>query len=90
MLTIFESQIKLFKTFYNFQSLLPFKWVALESLSDFTFSIYTDVWSFGVVLFELFSLGMTPYLSVSSCEELYEKLVGGYRLEKPEFATQDM
>lgn len=31
----------------NGDSLLPFKWLALESITDLIFSVYSDVWSFG-------------------------------------------
>ncbi|XP_055308073.1 platelet-derived growth factor receptor alpha-like [Sitodiplosis mosellana] len=72
------------------EALLPFKWLALESIEDLVFSIHTDVWAFGIVLWELFSLGMTPYPGLSSGQDLYQKLLDGYRMEKPKYATQDI
>ncbi|XP_055298860.1 vascular endothelial growth factor receptor 1-like isoform X8 [Sitodiplosis mosellana] len=69
---------------------LPFKWLALESISDQVFSTYSDVWSFGIVLWELFSLGKVPYPGMDADQALYFKLKDGYRMEKPDFATQDI
>ncbi|XP_055309604.1 vascular endothelial growth factor receptor kdr-like [Sitodiplosis mosellana] len=74
----------------NKEALLPFKWLALESIEDHIFSIHTDVWAFGIVLWELFSLGMTPYPGLDSGLDLYQKLLDGYRMEKPNYATQDV
>lgn len=44
-------------------STIPFKWFALESLKHYCFSSQSDVWSFGIVMWEMFSFGKTPYLN---------------------------
>lgn len=74
----------------NFQRALPVKWLAIETISDQVFSTYSDIWSFGVVIWELLSLGTTPYPGMSAGPELFEKLKEGYRMEKPKYATQEM
>lgn len=69
---------------------MPVKWMAIESIRDRVFSSQSDVWSFGVVLWEFFSLARTPYPGMEADERLYYKLVEGYRMESPVYAPKEM
>ncbi|XP_059619407.1 vascular endothelial growth factor receptor 1 isoform X2 [Phlebotomus argentipes] len=69
---------------------LPFKWLALESISDQVFSTYSDIWSFGIVLWEFFSLAKVPYPGMDADQTLYLKLRDGYRMDKPLCANQEI
>ena len=69
---------------------LPIKWMAVESLTHRIFSSQSDVWSFGIVLWELFSLARTPYPGVQADESFARKLESGYRMSKPSFSTDDL
>jgi serine/threonine protein kinase len=62
--------------------LIPVRWSALESLLRREFNEATDVWSYGVVLYELFSGGADPYGSMPT-SELASFLKAGKRLECP-------
>lgn len=42
------------------------------------------------MLWELFTLGTTPYPGMAPGPELYEKILNGYRMDKPDFATQEI
>ena len=63
--------------------------MAIESIRDFVFSLKSDVWSFGIVLWEFFTLAETPYPGLST-EKIYQRLAEGYRLQCPKFATAEM
>ena len=60
--------------------------MAIESLTDWVFSSQSDVWAFGVVLWEIFSLGMLPYAGLQFDDSFVRRLQNGYRMEKPELA----
>ncbi|CAL8103213.1 unnamed protein product [Orchesella dallaii] len=64
---------------------LPWRWLAIESLTDMNFSTKSDVWAFGVVLYEIFTLGKAPYNIQQFTLEFIEKLRNGTRLEQPSF-----
>ncbi|XP_078355935.1 proto-oncogene tyrosine-protein kinase receptor Ret-like, partial [Oculina patagonica] len=61
---------------------LPVKWTAIEALIHGRYTTKSDVWSFGVVLFEIVTIGGCPYPGMDVLE-LIEKLESGYRMEKP-------
>ena len=67
---------------------LPVKWLSLEALLNMVFSEKSDVWAFGILMFEVFSFGAIPYKDVI-LEELIEMLRNGDRLECPKAANED-
>lgn len=62
--------------------LVPWKWMALEYLKQDFFTLKSDVWSFGVLLWEILSFGSNPYGQLDY-DEVIEKLERGYRLPCP-------
>ncbi|XP_078051038.1 vascular endothelial growth factor receptor 1-like [Augochlora pura] len=68
---------------------LPIKWLAIETMRERILSTQSDVWSFGIVLWEFFTLAETPYPGLQA-EIVYQKLSKGYRMEKPEYATSEV
>ncbi|KAI8521516.1 positive regulation of endothelial cell chemotaxis [Branchiostoma belcheri] len=62
---------------------LPVKWMAIESLTHNVFNTKTDVWSFGVLLWELMTRGVPPYPDVD-IYDMADYLLSDRRLRKPE------
>lgn len=48
------------------KGLLPIRWMAPESLNDGVFSCKSDVWSYGIVLWEIVTLASQPYQGLSN------------------------
>jgi len=64
-------------------SKMPVKWSAPESLCYNAFSSASDVWSFGILLWEVVTLGNNPYPEVES-KDVLTKLEVGYRMPEPQ------
>jgi serine/threonine protein kinase len=62
---------------------IPIKWSAPEVVLEGKFTIKSDAWSFGVVLWEIFSYGKVPYPAFSN-EQVVDNIGKGYRMSKPE------
>ncbi|XP_019521607.1 PREDICTED: vascular endothelial growth factor receptor 1 isoform X2 [Hipposideros armiger] len=69
---------------------LPLKWMAPESIFDKIYSTKSDVWSYGVLLWEIFSLGGSPYPGVQMDEDFCGRLKEGVRMRAPEYATPEI
>ncbi|XP_071041881.1 proto-oncogene tyrosine-protein kinase receptor Ret [Parasteatoda tepidariorum] len=62
---------------------VPVKWMALESLQTNIYTTKSDVWSYGVLLWEIVTIGDTPYPGIPP-ERLFSMLKDGYRMPKPD------
>ncbi|XP_068596390.1 platelet-derived growth factor receptor beta [Brachionichthys hirsutus] len=69
---------------------LPLKWMAPESIFHNLYTTLSDVWSYGILLWEIFTLGGTPYPDLPMNELFYSALKRGYRMAKPAHATDQV
>ncbi|KAI8521062.1 hypothetical protein Bbelb_008160, partial [Branchiostoma belcheri] len=64
------------------QGRLPLRWMAPESLFDHVYSVKSDVWSYGITMWEVLTLACTPYPGLSP-PAMMERLRNGFRMSKP-------
>ncbi|CAH2981717.1 unnamed protein product [Chilo suppressalis] len=68
---------------------IPIKWTAPEALNFGKYTSLCDVWSYGVLMWEIFSKGDTPYAGMSN-SRAREKIDTGYRMPAPEGCAEDV
>ncbi|XP_026485574.1 tyrosine-protein kinase Fer isoform X2 [Vanessa tameamea] len=68
---------------------IPIKWTAPEALNFGKYTSLCDVWSYGVLMWEIFSKGDTPYAGMSN-SRAREKIDNGYRMPAPEGCAEDV
>ncbi|XP_059372349.1 macrophage colony-stimulating factor 1 receptor [Carassius carassius] len=69
---------------------LPVKWMAPESIFDCVYTVQSDVWSYGILLWEIFSLGKSPYPNILVDSKFYKMIKCGYQMSRPDFASPEM
>ncbi|XP_038060530.1 proto-oncogene tyrosine-protein kinase receptor Ret-like [Patiria miniata] len=71
------------------KSRIPMKWMAPESLFDNIYTTKTDIWSFGVLFWEILTMGAMPYPGIMS-HKLCQLIRQGYRLERPDGCAEEL
>ena len=66
---------------------VPWKWMDVDFLETSIFTMSSDVWSFGVVFWEMLSIGKTPYAG-GNADDTIKKIKAGYRLPPPDEINQ--
>ncbi|CAI5665937.1 tyrosine-protein kinase Fer isoform X3 [Oreochromis niloticus] len=68
---------------------IPIKWTAPEALNYGRYSSESDVWSYGILLWETFSLGVCPYPGMTN-QQAREQVEKGYRMACPQRCPDDV
>ncbi|XP_064640093.1 uncharacterized protein LOC135495414 isoform X1 [Lineus longissimus] len=77
--------------YYRFskKGMLPVRWMAPESLSDGIFTPHSDIWSYGILLYEILTFGSFPYQGLSN-NQVLEYVKNGNKLSIPLACTKEM
>lgn len=68
----------------------PIKWMAPESLLKSTYYKKSDVWSFGILLWEIMTLASKPYPQIDALQDLVNYLMEGNRMTQPQSCPYEM
>ncbi|KAK6486309.1 receptor-type tyrosine-protein kinase FLT3-like, partial [Huso huso] len=69
---------------------LPVKWMSPESLFEGLYTVQSDVWSYGILLWEIFSLGVNPYPGIQVDQSFYKLIQNGFKMEQPYYSTESV
>ncbi|CAD5207034.1 unnamed protein product [Bursaphelenchus okinawaensis] len=67
---------------------IPVKWISPEAVGTLKFTYKTDVWSYGVMCYEIYSCGKDPYSELGS--DVVRRVREGYRLTFPDETPQEV
>nr|ANP44416.1 epidermal growth factor receptor Smed-egfr-4 [Schmidtea mediterranea] len=68
---------------------VPIRWLAIETLTDGKYSHETDVWAYGVTLWEIFTFGKVPYEDQAT-HDIFDFVLKGGRLSQPDICSLDV
>lgn len=63
---------------------VPLRWMAPEILRDKQYTTYSEIWAFGVLLWEVFSVGQLPYTNLTD-KQVMEHVLAGQNLPQTEY-----
>ncbi|RXM32590.1 Protein-tyrosine kinase 6 [Acipenser ruthenus] len=72
--------------YFSDEKRIPYKWSAPEAISHGRFSVKSDVWSFGILLYEIVTHGQVPYPGMSN--HVFMEVEKGYRMPCPDNCPQ--
>nr|CAH7744732.1 unnamed protein product [Callosobruchus chinensis] len=68
---------------------VPIRWMALECMTQQVYTTQSDVWAFGILLWEIVTMGSTPYPGIQT-QELLPLLKSGFRMERPMNCSEEL